>query len=174
MISLFQHLLAEKFDTLPSSIQAVHLPYTERVWQGRAKVKRGKSWLSRLCGWAARLPPALEDTEAQVTISQAVNGETWARLFGQHAMPSQLKQHGAYLSESLGLMRFLFRLEVENNVIHWRVHQVRFLILPLPILLFRNVHAKEYEKNRKYCFDVNVQLPFVGLLVHYHGWLLSE
>lgn len=174
MASLFQILLAEKFDDLPMQVQAVHLPYAQCVWRGRANVMRGKHWLSQLCGWMARLPPTLDDVAVQVTISQTAQGEIWARMFGQHAMPSQFKRQGDYLHEALGPLRFLFRLNVENGGIHWRVHRAKFWKFPLPAFLFRSVHAREYEQNGKYHFEVNVHLPFAGLLVHYQGWLMDE
>jgi len=52
--------------------------------------------------------------------------------------------------------------------------RVRVLGIPLPAAWFAGVHAREYERDGRYRFDVVATLPLIGLLVHYHGWLEFE
>ncbi|MEH6416380.1 DUF4166 domain-containing protein [Pseudomonas sp. CGJS7] len=53
----------------------------------------------------------------------------------------------------------------------WRLMRVRALGLPLPRSWFSGVRAREFEREGRYHFDVVAQLPLVGLLVRYRGWL---
>ncbi|QQP98489.1 DUF4166 domain-containing protein [Lysobacter enzymogenes] len=53
----------------------------------------------------------------------------------------------------------------------WRLMRVRALGLPLPRGWFAGVRAREFEREGRYHFDVAAQLPLVGLLVRYRGWL---
>ncbi|MGO1071164.1 DUF4166 domain-containing protein [Lysobacter sp. CA199] len=56
----------------------------------------------------------------------------------------------------------------------WRLVRVRALGLPLPLGWFGGVHAREFERDGRYRFDVRAALPGIGLLVHYRGWLDVE
>lgn len=53
----------------------------------------------------------------------------------------------------------------------WRLVRVRALGLPLPAGWFAGVRAREFERDGRYYFDVAAQLPVMGLLVRYRGWL---
>jgi hypothetical protein len=53
----------------------------------------------------------------------------------------------------------------------WRIRRVSSLGIPLSAKWFDGVVAREFEEDGRYRFDVRAALPFVGLLVHYRGWL---
>jgi len=53
----------------------------------------------------------------------------------------------------------------------WRLVRVRLLGLPLPAGWFEGMRAREFEREGRYHFEVSAQLPLVGLLVRYRGWL---
>lgn len=89
-------------------------------------------------------------------------------------MPSRLWEQDGLLCEQLGLLRFGFTLAVERDAIVWRVARVRALGIPLSARWFRGVIAFESEAEQRYLFDVAAQLPVIGLLVHYRGWLHVE
>ncbi|MEI2454079.1 DUF4166 domain-containing protein [Lysobacter firmicutimachus] len=59
----------------------------------------------------------------------------------------------------------------EEPGLSWRLVRVRALGLPLPARWFAGVRAREFERDGRYHFDVAAQLPAVGLLVRYRGWL---
>lgn len=61
--------------------------------------------------------------------------------------------------------------ELEDPGLYWRLMRVRALGLPLPASWFSGVRAREFERDGRYHFDVAAQLPLVGLLVRYRGWL---
>jgi Domain of unknown function (DUF4166) len=174
MPTLFARLLGDRFDQLPPRVRALHARETTHTYAGRADVERGSSLMSRWMGAATRLPVDKTDQELHVTIEPTANGERWTRRFADHAMPSQLWDAGGLLREKLGLATFGFRLDVRDGELTWRVESVRALGIPLPARMFRGVAAHEFERDGRYHFDVRAELSFVGLLVHYRGWLDVE
>jgi hypothetical protein len=167
---LFQHLLDDAFHSLPPTVQILHSRGGHHRYRGQVEVGRGNHPLSRLFAWATRLPPAGKGG-VEVEIHADEHGERWTRHIGGHAMSSRLWGRGGLLCEQLGLVRFGFRLTVEEGVLVWRVTRVRALGLPLPTRWFHAVQAREFERDGRYWFDVAAAMPVVGLLVHYRGWL---
>ena len=174
-IPLYRQLLAAQFDTLPPKVRALHERSGLRRYHGKVEVERGGGWASRLCGWATRLPRASKGA-LRVEIDADEGGERWARVIAGKPMRSRLWARDALLREQLGLVRFAFRLEVEDlpgagRAVIWRVARVRALGMPLPAHWFARVSAREYEREHRYRFDVTASLQRIGLLVHYRGWL---
>jgi hypothetical protein len=140
-------------------------------------VQRGTGVLSRLCGWLARLPPAAPFVPITVSITPRADGsQHWRRQFGAALMPSKLRADRSWLREDLGALTFWFALRVHNEGIDWRVARVRVLrVLPLPARWFAQVHAwSGAGADGRYRFVVHAQLPLLGLLVRYSGWLASD
>jgi hypothetical protein len=167
---LFPGLLGAGFETLPLRVRTLHLREGVQQLSGEVEVVRGTRWLSRLCAWATRLPPA---GSAPITVEiVALPGiERWTRRIAGHAMPSRLWSHDGLLCEKLGLATFAFRLHVEEGSIMWRVQRVHVFGLRLPTAWFDGVAARESEHDGRYHFDVAATLPLAGLLVRYRGWL---
>lgn len=176
--TLYRQLLAARFDTLPPKVRALHDRAGVRHYHGKVEVERGRGLASQLCAWATRLPRAGKGA-IRVEIEAGQNGERWARVIAGRAMRSRLWARDALLRERLGLVTFAFRLDVEDlpgsgRAIVWRVANARALGVPLPGSWFSNVVAREYEREHRYRFDVAATLPWIGLLVHYRGWLDVE
>lgn len=148
----------------------VHLRQGPQHLSGEVEVARGTRWLSRLCAWATRLPPAGKGP-ITVEIDATPGHERWTRHVASHAMPSRLWSRDGLLCERLGLVTFGFRLHAEDGAIVWRVERVRVFGLPLPKAWFDGVGARESEFDGRYHFDVAASLPLAGLLVRYKGWL---
>lgn len=171
---MFPQLLGPAFAALPGSVQRLHMRTGPATYTGRVSVVRSPRWLSRLCAWATRLPPA-GDGPIQVDIDATSQREFWTRRVAGHAMRSRLWAADGLLCERLGLVTFGFKLAAENGCLSWRVVRARALGVPLPARLFTEVHACEGETDDgRYTFDVSAALPLIGPLVHYRGWLHVE
>lgn len=174
---LYRQLLAARFDALPATVRALHERGGAHRYHGKVEVERGRGLLSRLCAWSTRLPRAGKGA-IRVDIHGSHDRERWSRHFAGRAMRSRLWVRDGLLCERLGLVTFAFRLDVEllatGRAIVWRVARVRALGVPLPLRWFDGVTAREYERDGRYRFDVAARLPWVGLLVHYRGWLDVE
>lgn len=167
---LFPGLLGARFLTLPPRVRALHLHEGRQRLSGEVEVVRGTRWLSRLCAWATRLPPA-GNAPIMVEIVAVAGHERWTRHVAGHAMPSRLWSQAGLLCEKLGLVTFGFRLNVEDGALVWRVERVHIFGLRLPTTWFEGVAAHESERDGRYHFDVAAALPLAGLLVRYRGWL---
>ncbi|MHB8911995.1 MAG: DUF4166 domain-containing protein [Lysobacter sp.] len=172
---LYRILLGTQYERLLPTLQRLHSRTGRQLYRGKAEVERGRGLLSQLCAWATRLPRAGHGP-IKVEIVAGDGREQWTRMFAGHAMRSRLWARDGLLCERLGLVTFGFRLSVEDTPGHgqaivWRVARVRALGLPLPARWFDRVHAREYERDGRYRFDVAAALPLAGLLVHYKGWL---
>lgn len=170
---LYKRVLGDAFSTLSPLLQCLHSRQGLQRYRGEVEVSRGTHWLARLCSLATRLPLAGEG-RVEVEIVATGGLEHWTRHIGGRAMPSRLWEQDGLLCEQLGLARFGFSLTVEQGVIVWRVARVSALGLPLPARWFRDVIAFESEAEERYRFDVAAQLPGIGLLAHYRGWLHVE
>ena len=172
--TLFQKLLGDDFDRLPPLVRRIHARDDLRIYRGQADLQRGSGLLSRLAGAAASLPPVNADTHLDVTIEPWRDGERWTRNFGGARMQSRMWARNGLLCERLGLTTFAFKLGIEDDALVWRVIGTRGLGVPMPASLFGGVVAREFERDGRYRFDVRADLPVIGLLVHYIGWLDVE
>lgn len=171
---LFQRVLGDgAFDTLPPMVKVLHSRAGRQRYRGEVEVSRGKHPLARLFAWATRLPPAGKGG-VDVEIDADGDCERWTRHIGGHAMSSRLWSQDGLLCEKLGLVRFGFRLTVEENILVWRVVRVHALGLPLPARWFHAVQARESEIDGRYRFEVAAAMPVAGMLVHYRGWLGTD
>lgn len=167
---LFPRLLQARFAGLPESVRTLHLRQGTAVYHGRVDVMRGRSLLSRLCGWATGLPPTGQ-ASIRVEIVATPTHECWTRHVQGHAMRSRLWAADGLLCERLGLVTFGFRLDVDDGRLSWSVARARVLGVPLPARAFAAVGAAESERDGRYHFDVTASLPLAGPLVRYRGWL---
>lgn len=170
---LFPSLLGAHFEALPPLVRGVHLREGMQRLAGEVEVERGGNWLSRVCAWATRLPPA-GSGPIVVEIIAGHGMECWRRHIASHTMSSRLWARDGLLCERLGLVTFGFRIGVEDEGIVWRVARVRLFGLSLPATWFAGVSARESQRDGRYHFDVAAALPVAGLLVRYRGWLRLE
>lgn len=82
--------------------------------EGRAKVERGNTMLSRLVAWIIGFPEASSDAPVRVRFRARGDTETWTRSFGNHSFSSrQFRGHGrsdGLLCERFGPLTFAMAL----------------------------------------------------------------
>ncbi len=172
MTTLFQRLLdPTAFTALPGRVRKVHEAPQTKIYRGETDIKRGTGLLAGILATATFLPPGGSNIATAVEIAVTQSGERWTRNFGGRRMRSRLWDSDGLLCEKLGLATFGFALSVENGVLFWRIRRVSSLGIPLPAKWFDGVTAREFEAEGRYRFDVRAELPLIGLLVHYRGWL---
>lgn len=171
MPAAFRTVLGESFAALAPAVRRLH-SVDGAVWTGRVDVRRGAGALARCCARLTGLPPTMDDAPLRVCFICADGAETWQRDFAGHAMHSRLRAVHGVLVESLGPVRFAFRLDVVDAAIHWTLRSVRlFGVLPLPARWFNGVNCREYQRDGRYAFHVRAGLPLVGEVIAYDGWL---
>ena len=172
MTPLFRRLLGDAFDELPPRLREIHSIAGRETWRGEATITRGRNALVPLFALATRLPPSREGVATTVEFVAAPEHEEWRRDFGGARMVSRYRARDTRLCERLGLVEFAFSLAVRDGCILWSTAGVRlFGVLPLPAPWFARVRCREREWQGRYEFLVEAELPLLGPLIRYEGWL---
>ncbi|KIT14815.1 DUF4166 domain-containing protein [Jannaschia aquimarina] len=168
---LFARTLGPAFATLPPEVRALHDVLHVRRWQGRARIERGGSVLSRLVCAVFRFPRAAPDVPVEVEMESHGESETWIRTFGRDSFRSHLRPRGDRMTERFGLLTFELDLTADDEGLHYPVRRGWALGIPIPRALLPRSETREFARDARVEFDVRLSAPLAGLLVHYRGWL---
>jgi hypothetical protein len=157
---------------VPAAVRILHDGVTRA--EGRAKVERGGSWLSRLAGMLFAFPEAGTDVPLSVDFELSPQGETWTRRFGVRSFSSrQFLGTGRWerlLCESFGPLTFAMALVLEDGRMHLALRGWSAFGLPMPMWLCARSASYE-EGDDRFRFHVEISHPLTGLIVRYQGWL---
>ena len=168
---LYRRLLGAAFDTLPARVRELHDLAGVSVWQGRAKVERGRFVVARIAATLSSLPPEGDDQPLRVTFAAVGDKEIWARQFGKALFRSVQYERNGQLRERVAITTFVFTAVASADGLALRLDGFRLLGLPMPRLVHPAVRTFESERDGRYHFEAEAHLPRVGLLVRYTGWL---
>ncbi len=170
--TLYQRVLTD-FDRLPDAVKSFHAQTVETTWEGRATVQRGTNIPSRMIGAVFGFPKSSNNANCVVTITPDENGELWVRNFdGARFSSRQMKgKRPDEIVEQFGPFRFDVQFERVDDRLNLRPVGWSLLRVRLPLRLCPNGPAFENEREGKFCFNVEIKAPFVGLIVAYSGWL---
>jgi len=174
MNALFPALLGPRWNALPPSVRALHGSDAIVRAHGRADVGGDGNLFATGLRRALRMPLPARDTALEVEINREGERETWRRRFAGRLFASCLRRSPRWpdaFEERIGPMRFAFTLEASASELRWVPREVRLLVLRLPVRWFAGVRASCSERDRRYRFDIDVQMPLIGRLVAYSGWL---
>ncbi len=173
---LYSILLGNETSSLPGPIRDVHLGFITARFGGGAAVKRGNNPISQLAGWLFGMPKASASTPVTITITPDELGERWQRIFGARRFSSHMSivERGdqKLLRESFGPFLFDFRVDCNDERLTLSHMRTQLFGMPWPKFLGPRVRAEERIERGRFIFDVRIDLPLAGLLVHYTGWLL--
>ncbi|PSJ43665.1 saccharopine dehydrogenase [Sphingomonas deserti] len=167
----YARVMGTDFDALAPPVRAFHAVLGDTGAAGRAIVRRGRNPVARLIAALFRFPPAGEHA-LHVTVRERNGEEIWTRDFGGRRFESMLKERGGLLVEHFGLLRFGFDLPLGDDgglkmvMRRWWLGPMR-----LPLAIAPKAPAREWAEDGRFCFDVAIALPLVGLVVAYEGWL---
>lgn len=163
--------MGDAFDALPPAVQAMHGSTEGVTATGRCDVRRGDGKLSRCFAAVLRLPRTVDGVELTLQIVARDEGEEWVRRFGGRVMRSRFWGEHGLLHEQLGPVVLQYTLALENHMLHTRLRRLWFLGMPVPRVLYPQIRAVATGEGPRYRFDVAVQMPCVGLIVSYFGYL---
>ena len=169
-IPLYKRILGPVFDTLPEPVRALHSVVGDGGATGTATVQRGQSFPARLVATMMRFPPE-GDHDLHVSFEEERGIEHWTRDFGGHVFSSTLSQSGDHLVERFGPMRFYFDLPADTSGLTMVMRRWTVFSVPLPLILAPKSTAREWAEGDAFCFDVPIDLPVIGRIVHYRGRL---
>jgi hypothetical protein len=144
---------------------------------GRASVTGAASRRGRVLARLFGLPTTAADVPVSVEMRADRAGEVWTRNFGGRTFRSRLapgKRRGR-VRERFGPFSFDLVLTAGPAGLDFEAVGGKLGPLPLPRALVPISHASErVDAQGRFCFDIPVVLPSVGLLVHYRRWLVLK
>lgn len=177
-MSLYRQLLGAEFERLPLSVQQMHDPRPLLKAAGQCSVRRGRGLLVPLVAWLMGFPRAAEQLPLRFETEARAGAEHWRRYFGETRLFSVFSARDGHLLERMGPMLLEQDLELRPDGLHLVFRRGWFMGIPLPAFLAPRVRAVAGEEasadGPRYTFDVQAALPFIGLVVHYRGWLKLE
>lgn len=177
---LFADVLGDHWGALPLAVRNTHSVIDKKTLKGYAKITRGTSWVTKLIAVMFRFPSAADSVSVEVTKTRFAKSEVWVRNFNGKQFKSTLSsvadtpqdatEQGMH--EQFGLLKFLLRLNVDSDGLHFPVVSGSCMGIPIPKMLLPASNTREFEKDGTMHFSVELLAPFkLGLIVRYEGWL---
>lgn len=174
-VPLFRQLLGPAFDDLPPRLRELHDSKDARQWSGVAEIRHGQGMLARMISALVGFPQAGKQVPVSVTFTPEKGKERWTRNFGGRRFSSTqsagMGKDRYLLAERFGIVTVALALVLDGGRLALIPRRWHVLGVPLPGFLLPKGESFESEENGRFCFDVEISLPFVGLIVAYKGTL---
>ncbi|HZG30630.1 MAG TPA: DUF4166 domain-containing protein [Ensifer sp.] len=168
-------MLGHVFDDLPLRLQQIHSSDGPQLWKGSARVQRGKGLLALVLVTLFGFPQSADDVPVRVGRLSADGVELWTRDFGGKTFSTtQSLGQGSeshLLIERFGAVSIALALVKEGDRLFFIPRGWRIFGLPLPAFLLPSGRSYETETDGKFCFNVEISVPLIGLVVAYRGLL---
>jgi hypothetical protein len=171
--ALFRTLLdAADWSRLAPAVQRMHGEGRLIRASGQAEVEGAMHGPARLLRRLLTLPEPGNGQAIALTIERHADHERWIRGFARGRMSSILRPGRQQpLRERLGPVTLHFSLQRAGDAIDWQLQRVSLLGLPLPPAFCGKVLSRSGASNGRYTFEIDAQLPLLGRLIAYRGWL---
>ena len=172
--ALFPALLGDDaWYALPPAVRAMHGTTARLEARGLADVTGAGHLPARCLRRLLGLPAPGPQQTLALTIERRGTRETWTRRFPGRNMQSVLDRRtgSPLLYERLGPARLGFTLRRDGDAIDWQLRSLHVLGMPVPRALRGRVLSRSGMRDGRYHFLVDVQLPLLGRLIAYDGWL---
>lgn len=173
---IYKIVLGPAFETLPAQVQALHNSTQTRAWAGTAKVQRGNGWIANLLALIIGFPKTNPAIAVQVDFAPDGVGERWTRTFGTKVFSSYQRpgetSESQLMMERFGIINVGLALDIVGDRMYLTPKIWSCLGVPLPRILLPKGESFETQKDGKFCFDVEIAAPLIGLIVSYKGQLL--
>lgn len=172
--ALFQRALS-RFDEMPEIVRTVHMPDPASDSVGEVEVEPAANWVGALIARIFGFPRSDRTHKASVVIEREGDGEVWIRRFGDSEFRSHLTRGKTSdtLIERFGLLSFDINVTTDAGGFQFLVTGARIFGVPLPRAILPTTRAGgSVDDKGRYRFDVLIELPLIGRLVGYRGWLL--
>ena len=174
---VFQEVLGDAWQRLPAAIRALHATTGIARFSGRASVTTGKSIAARIIGRVIGFPPAARDIPVDVIMNSTNDSERWTRNFAGHEFSSVMTAGDGRFShlvcEKFGPVAFAMALILDNGRLKYVPRGWTFVGMPMPRFLAPQGATYESVADGRFHFHVEIELPLLGHIVTYDGWLVE-
>ncbi len=171
MSALFRRLLGPAIVGLAPSLRTLHDEDGDQVWTGLAEIRTSDNPFARLLCRMIRLPARGSGVPVTVRFERRGATEHWHRRFGDRQYRSTLRIRHGRLVERMGPAASSFDVSAVDGALHMDLVGFRFLGIPLPRWARPACHAVEQEQGAAFMFDIPIDLPLFGRVIHYRGRL---
>jgi hypothetical protein len=175
---LYRRILGAAYDGLPQPLRELHALQGHAEWQGTAEVRRGSNPVARLIGRVFGFPTAGRDVPLTVRFDVADGVERWERDFNGkrfHSLQSQGTGRNAHLMvERFGPISVALALVVEDDRLYLIPRRWAVFGVPMPKALLPAGRSFEHAQGGVFQFDVEMRVPFIGLIAGYRGRLRDK
>jgi hypothetical protein len=172
-VTVFRRLLGQRMDLLPDAVRHVHDGQGRLELSGLAQIEMKPGLLPWLICALMGLPKPGHNVPVTVIFDRWPEIEHWQRRFGDRYYASKLTTgtgaEKGLLIERMGPITNIFRVEATADALYLTVVGCRFLGMPMPDWLAPRCAATERQKNGDFTFDIPIDLPWLGRLIHYRG-----
>ncbi len=170
--SAIAQALEPAFDDLAAEVRAVHSG-RDLTTLGKAEAFIGANPLSALACFCFGLPRAGVNQPVSVRFLTGADGrDRWWRNFAGRKYSSTLTAAApgsGIVIERQGILTNIFHLTVEDRRLALRLVGFAVLGVPMPGWLRPRCIAHESGAEGKFTFDITVDMPVIGRLIHYRG-----
>ena len=170
---LYRRVMGDRFERLPPAVASLHSVLRDGGASGRAVVTKGHNPLARIVAAVMRFPSSGKHA-LHVAFEERGGVERWTRDFSGQRFTSCLSQCGSQVVERFGPLRFRFDLPSDTCGLRMEMRGWSVAGLPLPLALSPRTRAREWEEDGAFHFDVAIDMPLIGRVIRYHGWLHSK
>lgn len=163
--------MAEGFNRLAPAVQQFHRLAGHHTLHGQVEVHAAKSLPAKLLALLLGTPRSASEGAIRFELDAHPRAETWTRHFPSKTMSSHLQLIDGRLVERLGAARLIFELNEHEGQLNMRLCRLYFLGIPCPAWLMPRVVAEESGCDGRIYFHVRAEVPGVGLVAGYQGYL---
>jgi len=174
MSSAIARVVGEAFAMLPVEVRTAH--GGERLFlTGKASADVGSGWIAALIRAVFGFPRAGRDMPVAIAFSTDASGrDYWRRDFDGREYASRMEagagRYAGLLVERQQLFTWIFQLNVdEERRLILEVVACAVLGIPMPRWLSPRCFAFETGAAGRFTFDITVDVPIFGRLIHYWG-----
>lgn len=175
---LYHRLLGPAFAWLPPRVRELHGSTAARRWTGQAVVRRGNGVMARVIGRIFGFPNTAPQVSVTVEFSPGDGAERWTRRFDGKTFSSVQScgtgRNQYLLVERFGVAAFALALVIDGDRLFFVPRRWSMLGVPMPGCLLPAGSSFESEAQGQFCFNIEISLPLMGLIVAYKGTLTPE
>ena len=168
---MYERTMGESFDRLAPELQQFHRLAGKHTMHGRVEVHAPKSALAKLLALFLGTPRTATEGPIKFELDAQPAVETWTRYFPSKTMTSRLQLIDGQLVEKLGAARLVFKLSESDGRLNMHLYRLHFIGVPCPTWLMPRVVAEETGGGGRLHFCVRADVPWVGLVASYRGYL---
>ncbi|WP_170381586.1 DUF4166 domain-containing protein [Ruegeria atlantica] len=143
-------------------------------YAGRCSIVRGQGRLiSRVLQFGG-FPPEADDIPVKLKIDRSGEVWQWVRDFDGHSTVSRLTfDHGVEcVRERMGALTLWLTPEFNEGRLLIHIQRLSVFGLRCPAFLLPRSSTVEWQgETGHFCFDVSAEMPGLGPLIRYRGWL---